>query len=268
MLAGRGIQPEARAAVGNPLDEIIEAAEEADLVVLGSRAQVGPGDSRIGSVGLSVASSSPCSVLLVREAVPEGVSEREEAPEVAIPFDIAYEDLDPVPAAERHVLRGLARLERLAPDLVRVHVTLAKRGARREKGDLYTVNLEVTGPGRDVFVSRTPTLHSESEDLLIAIGEAFDKARRGLVESRAVMRGEVKSHEPAATGTVTELFPDYGFIRAMDGRVVYFHKHSVLAGGWDDMEVGVQVRFADEPGDEGPQATAVVVRSPSRVPVD
>lgn len=267
MLAGRGVAAEPRTVVGEAVSAILDAAAGADLIVLGSRAEIGPGETRVGGVGLTVAASSPCSVLVVRDAVSHAIGEIEEAPEVSIPFEIAYENLEPFPAAERHVLRGLARLERLAPNLVRVRVTLARRGARRQTGDLYTVSLEVTGPGPDVFVSRTPALHSESEDLLTAIGEAFDKARRGLVESRAVTRGDVKSHEPVAEGTVTALFPDYGFIHAKDGRVVYFHRHSVLADAWDDMEVGAQVRFVDEPGDEGPQATTVVVQSPSRAPV-
>jgi nucleotide-binding universal stress UspA family protein/ribosome-associated translation inhibitor RaiA/cold shock CspA family protein len=259
MLEGRGIKAEARSTAGDPVAEILEAAEEADLVVLGSRADIGPGESLVGSVGLSVAVSSPCSVLVVRDAVPVGVAEMEEAPQVATPFEIAYEHLEPTLAAERHVLRGLKRLERLAPNLVRVRVTLAKRGARRAKGDLYTVSLEVTAPGPNVVVSRTPSLHSENADLLTAIGEAFDKALRQIVESHAVTRGEVKSHEAAAIGEVTELFPDHGFIRTTDGRVVYFHRNSVLGDAWDGLEVGVEVRLVDEPGREGPQATTVTV---------
>jgi nucleotide-binding universal stress UspA family protein/cold shock CspA family protein len=259
MLTGRGIETSVRATTGDPVGVILEAAQEADLVVLGSRATIGPGESRVGSVGLSVAFSSPCSVLVVRDRTPLAVPAHAEAPAVAVPFDIAYENLEPVPAAERHVLRGLARLERLAPDLVRVRTTLARRGARREKGDLYQVSLELTGPGPDVYVSRTAPLHSENEDLLTAIGEAFDKARRRILESHAVARGDVKSHEPMARGRVTELFPDYGFIRGTDGRVVYFHAHSVLDDAWPTLEVGAEVRFVEETGEQGPQATSVTV---------
>jgi cold shock CspA family protein len=164
-----------------------------------------------------------------------------------------------MPAAERHVLRGITRLERLAPDLVGVRVTLARRGARRETGDLYTVSLELTGPGRDVYVSRTAPLHTQSADLLTAIGEAFDTAQRRIVESHAVARGDVKSHEPMARGEVVELFPDYGFIRTAEGRTVYFHRNSVLDDAWKALEVGAEVRFAEEAGEQGPQATSVTV---------
>ena len=191
------------------------------------------------------------------EAAPQGIGELEPTPEVSIPFDIVYENLEPVPAAERHVLRGLARLARVAPRSVRARVTLARHGARREKGDLYTVSLEVMEPGPDVIVSRTPPLHSESEDLLTAIGEAFDRARRQLVESHAVIRGEVKSHQPWAEAEVTEIFPDYGFLRAKDGHAVYFHMNSVLDDAWRALEVGDAVRFAEESGDEGPHAKSV-----------
>jgi cold shock CspA family protein len=97
-----------------------------------------------------------------------------------------------------------------------------------------------------------------------AIGEAFDKARRELLDYHAVRRGEVKAHEPLATGEVTSVFPDHGFIRAADDRVVYFHRNSVLGGGWDEIDVGTEVRFVDEPGDEGPQATTVTVLGRAR----
>lgn len=177
----------------------------------------------------------------------------------ATPFEIAYENVEPTPLAERHVLRGV---ERLGPDILRVRVTLAKRNPRHLTGNLYDVRLTISQPGPDIIVSRTPPPHRESEELVTAIGDAFDTARRQLLEYRSTRRGDVKVHEPAATGEVTEVFPDYGFIRARDGRIVYFHRNSVLGRGWDDVEVGTTVRFVDEQGEQGPQATSVTIIAP------
>jgi cold shock CspA family protein len=50
---------------------------------------------------------------------------------------------------------------------------------------------------------------------------------------------------------------DYGKIGTPDGRVIYFHRNSVLNGGFDALEVGNEVRFAEEAGDLGPQASSV-----------
>jgi cold shock CspA family protein len=54
------------------------------------------------------------------------------------------------------------------------------------------------------------------------------------------------------------LFPEdgFGFLEAPDGREVYFHRNSVLEG-FETLEVGSEVRFAEEQGIEGPQASTV-----------
>ena len=46
-------------------------------------------------------------------------------------------------------------------------------------------------------------------------------------------------------------------ILTLDGREVYFHKNSVLAPGFDHLEVGHEVHFAEEMGEKGPQASTV-----------
>jgi cold shock CspA family protein len=62
-------------------------------------------------------------------------------------------------------------------------------------------------------------------------------------------------------GTVTQLFPfeGYGFLTTDDGRQVYFHRHSVLDEAFERLEVGGVVRFVEEPGDKGPQASTVAL---------
>jgi hypothetical protein len=202
-------------------------------------------------------------VLLVRLAAPGAVEEPTREPEAATTVEIAYEGVEPSPVAERYVLRGLRRLERAAPDLMRARVTIGIRQHRRRTGDLYDVHLQLMRPGGDVVVSRTPPRHRESEDLPTAIGEAFSKARRALVEVSDVERGDVKTHEGKESGTVAELFPDYGFIRGRDRRIVYFHRNSVVDAAWEDLAVGTEVRFVDE----GPQASTVNVRRRRRAEV-
>jgi cold shock CspA family protein len=52
---------------------------------------------------------------------------------------------------------------------------------------------------------------------------------------------------------------DFGRIRTDDGREIYFHRNSVINGGFDRLEIGDQVRFNEGQGDVGPQATTVKV---------
>ena len=55
------------------------------------------------------------------------------------------------------------------------------------------------------------------------------------------------------------MFPEggYGFIATPEGRELYFHRNSVLEPGFDQLEVGTEVRFDEEMGEQGPQATTV-----------
>jgi len=69
----------------------------------------------------------------------------------------------------------------------------------------------------------------------------------------------VKAHATPPHGRVIRLFPDqgYGFIAAPDGRELYFHRNSVLSGGFEKLEVGSEVSYAEEEGEKGPQASTV-----------
>jgi nucleotide-binding universal stress UspA family protein/cold shock CspA family protein/ribosome-associated translation inhibitor RaiA len=264
-LAGRDVVVDLHVAKGDVATAILERANDADLIVMGSRATAQPAEPYLASVGLAVAASSPCSVLVVRGAAPEGfVVEAESLERVAIPFEIAYENMEASPAAEQHVLRGLGKIERIGRDVLRARVTLARRNPRHLKGNLYDVHVTLTLPGTDISVTRTAPPHHESEDLTTAIGEAFETVRRTLLKHHGVERGDVKAHAAPAAGEVADVFPDYGFIRAADGRIVYFHKNSVVGSDWNEVEVGTKVSFVDEAGERGPQATTVRVTRPRR----
>ena len=58
---------------------------------------------------------------------------------------------------------------------------------------------------------------------------------------------------------IAKLFPEekYGFLETPDGREIYFHSNSVLQPGFDHLEVGAEVHFAEERGEQGPQASTV-----------
>ena len=84
-------------------------------------------------------------------------------------------------------------------------------------------------------------------------------SRRALEDHARRQRGDVKSHEEQPHGLVSKLFPDrgYGFIETPDGIEVYFHKNSVADPGFDRLTVGTEVRFVEEDGEHGPQASTV-----------
>jgi len=95
----------------------------------------------------------------------------------------------------------------------------------------------------------------------VAVRDAFKAARRQLQDRMRVQRGDVKPHPAEPHGKILSLDPsrDCGLIETSDGREIYFHRNSVLNQGFDQLEPGVEVRFSEEPGDKGPQASTVRV---------
>jgi cold shock CspA family protein len=47
---------------------------------------------------------------------------------------------------------------------------------------------------------------------------------------------------------------DYGFIESDEGLEVYFHAHAVKKGNFSHLTPGTAVKFAQEAGEQGPQA--------------
>ena len=57
----------------------------------------------------------------------------------------------------------------------------------------------------------------------------------------------------------------YGFLASDDGREIYFHRNSVLGRAFPRLKIGTTVRFVEEPGEKGPQATTVRIISKQEI---
>jgi cold shock CspA family protein/ribosome-associated translation inhibitor RaiA len=125
---------------------------------------------------------------------------------------------------------------------------------------VYNVRVDIRVPGDEIVIKRQP--HPELET---AIQDAFDAAGRRLQDYARRQRGDIKRPASTGRGIVTQLFPyeGYGFLRTDDGREVYFHQHSVLDGAFEQLEIGSAVRFAEESGAKGPQASTVALAGAS-----
>ncbi|HSM59343.1 MAG TPA: universal stress protein, partial [Longimicrobiales bacterium] len=261
-LGAHGLPTTTRVEVGPVAPAILEVAGDADLIVLGSRAVTEVERRGLGSVALEVARSTPCSVLILRRGPSAPAPEEGEAEtvhEAGIPFELSSRNVEPSPAIEREVLRGIETLEWLAPDATRCDVMVERRHPRHQTGSLYHVRIDLSVPGEKIVVSRTPPEHRQAETVVTALVEAFRTARRRLLEAQSRTRGDVKHHEVAPHGVVSELFPDHGFIQGSDGRLVYFHRNSVLGDAWGHLEAGTEVRYVVEQGEQGPQASTVAL---------
>ena len=114
---------------------------------------------------------------------------------------------------------------------------------------------------KDIVVNRSHGDVPENEHPLVAIRNAFAAAQRQIEDAAREMRGQVKAHIPPDQGHVARFLAgeDSGFIEATDGREIYFHRNAVLNGAFDSLVVGTEVRFVEEEGEKGPQASTVRV---------
>jgi len=176
------------------------------------------------------------------------------------PVQLSWHHLPPSPAVEERVRHKAEQLERFYDRITGCSVTLeAPSHHHRQGGPQYRVRVELSVPGARLVVGRDPARSIAHADLLAAVNAAFREARRQLQDHVRRADRRTKAHAPAARAVVTRLFPDdgYGFLGTPDGREVYFHERSVLRGAFGRLRVGSTVRFAEEAGDEGPQASTV-----------
>lgn len=160
---------------------------------------------------------------------------------------------------EADVRRHAEKLEEFCDRIMACRVVVNRPHVHQRQGQLYEVRIDLTIPRHEVVVNRSPEEAHQHEDVHVAIRDAFDAARRRLQDAVRERRHMVKQHEPPAIGRVSQIFPlaDYGFLITPDGREIYFHRNSVVDGSFDQMDVGTEVRFAEEEGDKGPQASTV-----------
>jgi cold shock CspA family protein len=175
--------------------------------------------------------------------------------------EIVVRGIEPESAVRDRLLGEAVGLLHFCEWLIDCRVLAERVQRRHHEGNLFHVRIEMGVPGRRIVVGRTPSEHHAFEDLDVAVADAFHAARRRLEDYVRIRRGMTKHHELPAAGHVVRLFPEagYGFVAGPDGREVYFHRNSVLRDAFDVLDVGTEVKFSSEDGDDGPQATSVHV---------
>lgn len=173
-----------------------------------------------------------------------------------LPLQITARGFALTDSIEAAVREKADKLETFYDRIMGCRVIIEIPHRHHHKGCLYNVRIDMTVPGGELVVRREPHV-----DLYVAIRDAFDAARRQLRDYASRQRGDIKSHEGVPHARIIRLFPEdgYGFLGNADGREVYFHRNSVVNDEFDRLAVGMEVRYVEEQGDEGPQASSLVV---------
>ena len=185
--------------------------------------------------------------------------------------------MKPLKEAEAWIREAAAKLENLFSQIMGCRVELQLPHRHHKKGSLYHVRIDLTLPGGEIVVRREPSLSSRArhlkepelkkhaevntshKDLRRTIDDAFKAAGRRLQDHARRQRGDIKRRAPLPEARVSKILPQegYGFLSSDDGREIYFHKNSVLGRAFPRLKVGTIVRFVEEAGEKGPQASTV-----------
>lgn len=178
-----------------------------------------------------------------------------------LPLQVTFRHMDTSEAVLANVQEKASKLDRFSEHIMACRVVVEAPHQHHNKGKLFRVSVDITVPGGEIFASRSKDVNHAHEDVYVAIRDAFNAARRQLEDYAREIRQDVKSHTPPPHGKVLRLFPeqDYGIIASADNREIYFHRNSVLHDAFDHLEIGAEVRFDEEQGCDGPQASTVVL---------
>ena len=176
-----------------------------------------------------------------------------------LPLQITFRNMEPSDAVAARITKKARKLEHFCNQIMACRVVFEAQHQHHHQGNLFHVRIDLTVPDREIVISRDPGQHHAHEDAYVAIRDAFNAARRQLESYNQKRQQHVKNHVQPLVGRVIELHPelDYGRIETVDGRLIYFHRNSVLHSNFDLLDIGSEVQFDQEVGNEGPQANVV-----------
>ena len=167
-----------------------------------------------------------------------------------VPLKITFRNVRKTPDIEALIGKQTAKLERVCNHIVSCRMAIEKPQEHQRTGNPFRVRIDVTVPPQHELV----VIREASE------GDLHERLPTVLRGAFGVMRRQVKTHPEQEVGGFVSLLlrrEAYGFIKSLDGREIYFHKNSLPAGEFDRLEIGTGVRWAEEQGEKGPQASSL-----------
>lgn len=178
-----------------------------------------------------------------------------------MPMEVSFRGVERTHAMERLISDQAEKLEQVCDHIISVRVSVEKPQEHQRSGNPYRVRIMARiPPGHELVAARDPSDRDLHDPLDKVVRDAFNALRRQIGQLNQKQKGDVKWHPEQETGAlVSKLFKrdGYGFILTPEGREIYFHRNSVLHGDFDRLVIGVGVRYAEEMGDKGAQATSL-----------
>jgi ribosomal subunit interface protein len=120
---------------------------------------------------------------------------------------ITFRGISSSEAIDNRLRKQIEKLEKYYDRIMGCRV-MVETSHRRHHGNLYHIRIDLTVPGGELVVNRTPPEHQEHEDIYTAIRDAFGTAERELKEYAQRQRGDIKTHAGSLDQRLASLSPD------------------------------------------------------------
>jgi ribosomal subunit interface protein len=120
-----------------------------------------------------------------------------------IPMQITIRDIEHSEVLETHIREKAKKLDEFFNHIMSCRVVVEMPHKHHHQGKQYNVRIDIGVPGNEIVVN-----HDHSEDVYIALRDAFDAAKRQLEDYVRKVRGDIKTHEPKLTNEKNNLFSE------------------------------------------------------------
>lgn len=107
-----------------------------------------------------------------------------------IPMQITIRDMEHSEALETHIVEKSKKLEEFFDHIISCRVVVEMPHKHQHQGKQFNVRIDIGVPGSEIVVNR-----DQSEDVYVALRDAFNAAKRQLEDYVNKIRGNVKNHE-------------------------------------------------------------------------
>lgn len=173
--------------------------------------------------------------------------------------EISFRDMEPSEALELQITKRVKKIEEIFSHVSACRVIIEAPHKHRIRGNLFHVRVDLSVPRKELIASRDIKVNIAHEQVDVALRDSFTAIKRQLEKHKEKLRVDYHIPDKLPTGVIQELFPydDYGILVTSDGREIYFHRNSVVESDFDRLKVGDELRFKEELGEKGPQASTV-----------
>lgn len=120
-----------------------------------------------------------------------------------IPMQITIRDMEHSEALETHIRQKAGKLDEFFKHIMSCRVVVDMPHKHHQQGKQFNVRIDIGVPGNEIVVNR-----DHSEDVYIALRDAFDAAKRQLEDCARKIRGDVKAPESKLTIRRDNLFAE------------------------------------------------------------